>query len=89
MSPTNLFSLGITLDTSGNKGDTNTDKECVLGDLYLGVALLYKKLKLKTKCFQTKKVDQGVLDKIKFKKLKTQKANKLHKPIYYFLKSQS
>lgn len=87
-----FFFLEITLDISGNKADTNLDKESVLGDLYLGLALLYKKLNLnkwKIKCFQTKKVDQGVLEKIKFKKLKTPKANKLRKPIYYFFKSQS
>lgn len=89
MSLPNLFFLRNNTGYIRKQGDTNTDKECVLGDLYLGVALLYKKLKLKIKCFQTKKVDQGVLDKIKFKKLKTQKANKLHKPIYSFLKSQS
>lgn len=37
------------MDISGNKADTNTDKECVLGDLYLGVAVLYKKLNLNEK----------------------------------------
>lgn len=41
-----FFSLGITLYISGNKAETNTKKECVLGNLYLGVALLYKKFNL-------------------------------------------
>lgn len=69
-------------NNTGNKVDTNTDKECVLGDLYLGVALLYKKLKqMKIKCFQ---IDQEVLGKTKFKKLKIPNANKLRKPIYFF-----
>lgn len=78
------------MDISGNKADTNTDKECVLGDLYLGVAVLYKKLNLneKSNVSRPKRLIREYWKK-KIKELKIPEANKLCKPIYYFFKSQS